>query len=422
MDKGIIAGSLITLAIKATGLATGLLLYLYLARAMPVAEFGKYSFFVSLSILLSIVLRLGTDKLIIRIAAGANIDNNTDLIADVVNWSYKVTFVIFVVTLLCFLFVFNLVENQLYNYVICLSLAVPVAYTVVNQSVFRAHKNKYASIVPDSIGRPFITLVLSLVFVVVTGTLNYESAFVLHAFSALVVMLISFLMVNYRHSYVKKRFTASSVLNRDWTKRGSMILISNLLVLGEIQFLVVIAGVMFSDTATGIVSLTLRLSALASLLMVALNTFGAPHIARLSRASNTPQLRILVRKMTMYSCLPLLPVVVSLAFFGDKVLRLFGDEYVSGHVLFILFLIAKLVSSFFGPVGVLLTQSGHEKQVAIAYAVSCIVLFMLIVILSPQLGTLSLGVAVIGSTLVRSIMNNFSSSRHVQISTFLFSR
>ena len=83
--------------------------------------------------------------------------------------------------------------------------------------------------------------------------------------------------------------------------------------------------------------------------------------------------------------------------FGRQVLTLFGPEYADGYKILVVLTLGHLISAGAGPVGYLMSLTGHERSAAGVYGVCVCVNIVANAVLIPQYGAMGAAFATAGS-------------------------
>ncbi|WP_230970776.1 lipopolysaccharide biosynthesis protein [Nitrogeniibacter aestuarii] len=161
-----------------------------------------------------------------------------------------------------------------------------------------------------------------------------------------------------------------------------------------------LVGSLLSTEDVAVFSAALRVTMVVNFLLVAMNMVVAPRFSALHSRGDINGLKHLARTVTFLLLLATLPLVVLLETFSHEVMGMFGAKFGSEGAILRVLLMGQLVNAVTGPVGFLLTMSGHERDAMRAAFVGVVAGFTLAVMLSFQLGLtgvcagLSLGIAI----------------------------
>lgn len=122
------------------------------------------------------------------------------------------------------------------------------------------------------------------------------------------------------------------------------------------------AGVFSSSSDLAIFSVAQRMAVSISILLVSVNMVIAPRIAALFYKKQRDELRSLVSKAVTLITIVVAPIFIALMAGADWMMSVFGSEFERGANILRILAIGQFVSAISGPVGYLLTMSGHERD------------------------------------------------------------
>lgn len=160
----------------------------------------------------------------------------------------------------------------------------------------------------------------------------------------------------------------------------------------------------FMDTTTqlGIYDVSLRLSNLALLGILSLNTVAEPKFAHFYARNEKHQLKQFAARMTWIGIGTSLPVLCVLGLFPATWLGVFGtgDEFLSGIPSLYLLLVGQVISVGCGAVLIMLNMTGHQRDVQMILITCTILNIGLNFILIPSMSIDGAALATMISTLV----------------------
>ena len=98
-----------------------------------------------------------------------------------------------------------------------------------------------------------------------------------------------------------------------------------------------------------------------------------------------------------------IPVAALLATLGGYLLGLFGDQFQSGHTALAILSVGHLVNALSGPVGALLTMTGHQKDHLWIVGCAAALNVILNAVLIPLLGMTGAALGTAGTTILSNI-------------------
>ena len=131
------------------------------------------------------------------------------------------------------------------------------------------------------------------------------------------------------------------------------------------EFGVIVVGQIDGAAAAGVLRIAGRAAELVSFVLSAFSLAIAPSFSRLHALNDAAELSRLAGRATRVAFLMSLPIAVPLILAGGPILRLlYGPELVVGATALAILSLGQLVNVTSGPVGSLLTMTGHERDSA----------------------------------------------------------
>jgi O-antigen/teichoic acid export membrane protein len=144
---------------------------------------------------------------------------------------------------------------------------------------------------------------------------------------------------------------------------------------------------LFSDSAqVGIYNVSTRLVMLAAFVMAPINAAFQPYIAHLFHQGQTRDLEQLYRTTTSWIVRLSLPAFIALLVFPQRMLELFGPQFVVGASVTMILALGKLVDAATGPCGLMLNMSGLVRVNMIYNVVALVLNVALNLVLIPRYG------------------------------------
>lgn len=178
-----------------------------------------------------------------------------------------------------------------------------------------------------------------------------------------------------------------------WIKLGQLVLntsdiLAIGLVLGPLQ-----AGIYAAATKTAVVTQTVT---------QAVNLAVPPEVARQLALGQPARAEQVVRRSARFAFLPTLLSGVAVIVCAEQLLGLFGEEFRSGALALSVLVLGRLVTSWTGPVGSVLSVTGHQRYSVWTYSGAALAQVVLLIALIPPYGIVG---AAIASTTAMTLWN-----------------
>ena len=158
-----------------------------------------------------------------------------------------------------------------------------------------------------------------------------------------------------------------------------------------------------------------RVSVLAMMPLQALNATNTRKISQILRTNDSHRLKIVCKKMSVYSAGVVSIVLIVAAFKGSVLLVYFGEQY--QHALFplLLLLFSWLLRSMMGPVNLVAVLANYSDRAAKTASVSLVANFALNVILIPAFGIYGAIISTVVTRLGRTLFLSFFLQRKLGV-------
>lgn len=166
---------------------------------------------------------------------------------------------------------------------------------------------------------------------------------------------------------------------------------------------VLMLATMTNDAAVGIYNVSLKIAALNSIVLIAVNSIAMPKYAELFKV-NKIRFKQMVKAVSFISFLISFPVFLIILFFPDFILGLFGQEFQEGSHAMIMLSIGQLFAAFSGSTVILMNMTGKEKSVLYLLIISVFINLILNYLLIPVLGINGAAYATSFSTILLNLL------------------
>lgn len=155
-----------------------------------------------------------------------------------------------------------------------------------------------------------------------------------------------------------------------------------------------IMGVYESKANVGIYTVAVKIAALSTFTLQAINSILAPKIAK-SHAEGSQSFGKLIKFSTNLNFIITILIALAIIVFHKTILELFGEEFKSGGIILIILCVGQIVNSFSGSVGIILQMIGKQKVQQNFVIMALLINIVLTFILTPRYGGLGAATATI---------------------------
>jgi len=158
---------------------------------------------------------------------------------------------------------------------------------------------------------------------------------------------------------------------------------------------------------TGILGIAGRLTALVSFSLMAINNMLGPKFAVLYAEGKIDSLKRIARRFALVNVMIAIPAIAILVLFGDKVLALFGEDFIAGRPAMAILTLGQAVNCVTGSVGIMLMMSGNERAVRNSALCAAAVVILMSLLLIPPYGLIGAATASASALITMNLFSMF---------------
>lgn len=402
--KNIVYGTSASALLRFLGASLTFGFSLVIARLLGAEGAGLYFLALTVVTIASVIARVGLDNVVLRFVAihAAKLEHNE------IKALYELTMrTVFAascaLSCLCF-FASNWFGGELFGDEKIIEPIRWMAFSIVPFSIInlqaqwlRGLKKIYLAVTIQSVGIPFVSLIL------ITPLVMAESIS-----GAGIAYLIATITVSVCSYFICLRLNDSACANvpyvcADIWSSAKPLFMTSILDVCLVWLPFIALGILETTENVGIYAIANRIALLLSIFLIALNGITAPDFAALFATGDTKAIEALANRTTTLLSAAVLPLFIITLIFSDHVMNLFGAEFKDGSILLQILITAQILNILSGPGNSILIMTGFDvisRNInMISVATMCILLFLLI----PQFGAVG---AALSSTFAL-IMKNF---------------
>lgn len=163
----------------------------------------------------------------------------------------------------------------------------------------------------------------------------------------------------------------------------------------------------------------IRISILASIVLLSVNTVIAPQISELFHGGQMKQLEALVKKSVKLNALLTTPIFLCMLVLPKTILRFFGEEYTVAAQPLMIITAGQVVYAFFGVAGLYMNMTGRQGIFQRILIVALVLNILLNFLLIPQYGMIGASVSTALSLLMWNLFTVFYVYKKDGISFFV---
>jgi O-antigen/teichoic acid export membrane protein len=415
--KELLKGGFISLFFKVLGAVSSVLFTWLITRWYGAEEYGVFITFWSILMVTSVIAKLGFDSSIIKYIANLISKKDKEIVVKTYRFIYlSVLTISIIVSVLMLIFSHNISfvffeKDNSFLIIIVGVFLIPYALMSINAETMKGLKNITAFSVFQNGNIYILTLIFLAVYKIYYDVLFAQEILYSLAIAIVVFFILSHIVVYFNFKKNKLFFhnkTTTLIRKRNIFKVTIPMFLSNsLYMFMSWTDTIMLSGFSTEKASVGIYNTSLKIAAIGTTILVALNNIAMPKYAELINNKDKTLLKKFVKRTTGLIFLTTLPFFVIIYLFPEFLLNLFGDEFTSGKTALIILNTSFLFIVFSGTTIQLLNMTGLEKIARNILILSVIFNVILNYILIPIYDINGAAIATTSTTLLWNIVAVF---------------
>lgn len=392
----ILRGAGLALAIRVLASAIGYASLILLARWMGFSEYGYYTFAIAWMALLAYPATLGLPGAAVRFISQYAAAHDWQHVTGFLRTSSWLavssgTAIALLAILVVLYFRANLDPGYLVPTIFALAGIPIVALGALRSEAIRGLGLLTLAWIPLRLGQPLLLLLFAAAIIFFAQKLPATTV-VAASVLAYTIMVISQLTALHVRLGTRLRVEPKTD-TRLWLGTAMSFLWISVAINASVQSPVIIIGFLLTPKDVAVYGAAAATAGVVSFLLDAMNVLSAPRFAALHAQRRHGELQALFANVVRRTFWPSLAVAVILIVFGARLLRLFGPGFEQGYTLLVILTLGHLVNAATGPVGSLLSMTGHQALTARVLGVCVSLAVVLGLALTPIWGSVGTGLA-----------------------------
>lgn len=395
-NKEIISQSVIALFLRALGIGLGFLAHAIFAKSLGAGSYGSYALAITIVSILSAVCLQGFDLSAQRFIPSYKVQNRIDEIAGFFSYSMRRVLLTSIFFALLLALTPVVTDRAPVQRTLLLSASLLLIITSMMQyfsSILRAHKKVLLALIPIDVIRTMLLVIAGCFMFFWPAIASSLNAILLTLVASIIclILIVFFYMSSGIRTYSAK---ANIQSKSDWFRVSMPLYAATLFGLMQTHIDILLVGFFTNNEDIGVYSLASRIATLVWLGGYAVSTVsGAIMSEKLALPDSKKQLHSLFRTIATGQLLYTVPVTSILLIFAPEILAYFGNAYTGGVKPLIILASAFSVAALSGPVGVLMSVSGCQKQSMWISGIAIVAQITLSLILIPAYGIVGAAIA-----------------------------
>ena len=387
----LIKGASSTFLLKVVGLLVGYGLAIFITNKFGAFVFGQYVTALLIVEILGIISRLGIDTALVRFISRYVHKGASRLINKLFFKSIAIVTLSAVIFNLLLLFFSDYVANFMNldeEYLLIVSFSfIPLVLFHMNTQAIRGLKKMMSFSFLNNVAITLFTFII--IIVLVAFSFSEKLPIYAYVMSVFVMTISSYFLWFYHRSKIddSEHNNSESELSTKALFKVSVPLLlgqSMMLIMGKVD-LFMLANMTSSDQV-GIYNIALKLSMLAYMGLMAVNSIAAPKFSEIHSSGNVDALKKIVQQSTKTIFWVTLPVIILFLAFPKSILSVFGEEFKLAAMALIILSVSKMFSAISGSVGTFLQMVGKQNVFQNILIFTAIINIALNYVLIPSYG------------------------------------
>ncbi len=323
--------------------------------------FGTYTVALTVLQIMAMVFAVGIPNAFVRFAAGLDsVEKRKGLLIK----SGLIILISSLIPMLGFYFGADFFSHTvfqkptLFNYFLVVSFSIPF---MIFHEIIGYYFISVKKIISYGLFFYIVPSLLFAVLLIVFYYFNLTGFFTFLAYvSAIVLTVILGLGVVF---YEKSKITFPEITINKILKTSFPMMVSGLFLILLNWTDILMLGRIESESQIGIYNAAFKLGYLALFFVLSMNAIIMPKVADLFYQSNFTEMKKVINRTTQLVIILTVPFAFGIIFFGEQLLQLFGEGFVSGKTTLILITLGALFNAMTGNVDQILNMTNYQKTV-----------------------------------------------------------
>lgn len=409
--------------LRALAILASVFLTIVLTRVLSLAEYGIYTYSLSIANILFLPLVGGLPVLVLRESARGMSNKHLVRIRTLLSWA---SIVVLGVGAVLFILVgvidwtglrgaLKLPEET--GLAILLTLVISLVW-VIGASIRGMNRIFMGGLAADVLRPAVFSIAMVSIWRLSNGSLTAASAFTVHIFATFFALGVSVLVIRSMLRFSIAQSRTSKFYTRKWLSALVPLSLSAGITLVMSNTDIVMLGLFGRELEVGPYSVAVRSATWASIGLLVINQAIQPRLVNLYQKKNQARLQHLVSRSSLYAFGAAIVTAAIIALWGKQALTtLFGTAYAVSYVPLLIITFGQVINSFFGPVRSLLELTGHEQIVLRIILVTAVANTLMNAVLIPQLGANGAAISTASALVIWNVSCWVLAKKHCGIDT-----
>jgi len=391
---------------KFIGYILGLVSNFVLARFYGPKILGQLALVLAVVNIISIFTIFGFNNGLVKYISRYKVTKQTKRLNEIIKIAFIYSVLFSIIGAIVLFLLKDIVANSIFKdsgLVNCLVygswLIIPLTISSIFNGLYRGFKQLQYPVISNEIIRRIVFSTIIIIFaflnikntpIVITSLLFTQILVIFYLIGKVSTLKIDFkniLLIPIKNTLKEKKIKKEFLIYS-----STLIFISFMnIILTKIDKIML--GIYMTSEVVGIYNIAATVAGLITFLLVSSNMIFSSVISELYSVNKIKLLGDLYSTITKWIIILTLPIVISILFFSDTILRFFGEAYIVGSSALIILALGQMINTFAGANGSILSMCGHERLLLKNNISMAIINIIFNAILIPKFGILGAAIA-----------------------------
>jgi O-antigen/teichoic acid export membrane protein len=390
LTKRLSRGGATTFLINAIGMGLSMVMQIVLARLLGAIGYGIFAFVTTIMTFMLFATKLGFDTLIVRYVPVYQVNEKWDLIKGLIRRTNQFGLVLSIlagIVGLVFLgWNYQQIDAEQFTAYLAGFFSLPfLTLAILRQSTLQAFKDVLFAQLPEKIVRPIMTIILVTVIAAFGWKVSAGNVMICYGLSIFISYILGAIVLMKRVGPLTTGVTPCYE-TKNWFRLSISLMVNAgmYLILGQLNILVI--GILHGETEAGVFSAAVRLGALVTFMLTAVNMTASPLISESYAKSDLKAMQHICMVTGRIGFVFAALIFALFLVCGRWLLGLFGPEFTVAYPALLLISLGQLFNAYCGLNGTVATMTGRERAQTKILIVAAAINVFLNLLLIPLFG------------------------------------
>jgi len=416
--------SLIALFLKVTGAAMVFLFNILLARKLGAEQTGVFFLAFTVLVIAVVFSRLGLDNIVLRKIAKFKLNSEKSKISTFFSLSLKLTFLASVLITIITYFFADIIAINIFKVTmlfpsirVLIYAIVPFSLLIIIIAAFKGLGRIAEATIFENVFIPTLS-VLALWCLNINNNLLIFLEYYILIF--LIAVVIAFILWYKDFGFRFHKINITEVKNI-FSSSMPLLLVSSMFLINSWADRIFL-GIYVGPQDVGVYSIATKVALLVTFVLEAVNSSSSSKFSEFYNSKKIRELAQYAIKSTNLMGAVSFPVLILIIVFGDYILHIFGEEFITGYTVLVILCIGQFINVATGSVGQILAMTNREKLLRKCVVYGTVINLLLNIVLVPNYGMIGAAIATSIAWTITNVMALFFVKEQFNFMPILFNK